>query len=221
MRTRIKICGLKSRSAIVACKDAGADAVGFVFYPPSPRSVTVDQAAELAQHLGPWQTPVALFVNPTAAEVIEVIGQVPTILLQFHGDETSKFCESFARPYIKAIRMKAGVDLLAESKKFGSAQALLLDSWSSGFGGSGHTFDWSLLSEFDQSPQTWILSGGLDCTNVAQAIQQHKVYGVDVSSGVEVSPGLKSETRIAAFCRAVQQADFDQSLKTSVKEQQT
>jgi phosphoribosylanthranilate isomerase len=186
---------------------AGADAVGFVFYPPSPRHVEVKQAAVLARCLGAWQTPVALFVNPQADFVISVIEEIPNVLLQFHGDETPEYCDSFKRPYIKAIRMKAGVDLLAESLRFQTAQALLVDSWSEAYGGTGHTFDWSLLPKAGELKQALVLSGGLDTSNVEQAIHGLRPYGVDVSSGIESARGVKSIEKIEMFCKAVQKAD--------------
>jgi phosphoribosylanthranilate isomerase len=129
------------------------------------------------------------------------------VLLQFHGDESAEFCESFGRPFIKAIRMKAGVDLLVESVRFHAAQALLVDSWSEAYGGTGHTFDWSLLPKPGELRQALVLSGGLDESNVAQAILDLKPYGVDVSSGIESARGVKSIEKIEKFCKAVQKAD--------------
>ncbi len=206
-RTRIKICGLKTPEDVQACVQAGADAVGFVFYPPSVRAISVDHAAELAKAIGPWQTPVALFVNPKIEEVGAVIACIPNVLLQFHGDEPSDFCESFRRPYIKASRMKEGVDLQQESVRYAQAQALLLDSWSEQYGGSGHVFDWSLLTKAGEIAQPLVLSGGLTVQNVAQAIEHSGVYGVDVSSGVESARGVKNRSLIMDFCGAVQLAD--------------
>ncbi|HEX5486684.1 phosphoribosylanthranilate isomerase [Limnobacter sp.] len=209
-RTRIKICGLKTAQAVSACVAAGADAVGFVFYPPSPRAVVPDLAAELASGLGAWQTPVALFVNPEPTLVNEVIRKIPQVLLQFHGDESPDFCEAFGRPYLKAVRMKDGVDVIKESRRYGRAQALLLDSWSDQYGGSGHAFDWTLLPRQSEMSQPLVLSGGLSANNVEMAISQVAPYGVDVSSGVESARGVKSESLIESFCRAVQLADFNQ-----------
>lgn len=209
LRTRIKICGLKTQQAVSACVAAGADAVGFVFYPPSPRSVSPALAAELASGLGAWQTPVALFVNPDPLLVNEVVQRIPQVLLQFHGDETPAFCESFGRPYLKAVRMKDGVHVLEESARFKGAQALLLDSWSEQYGGSGHAFDWTLLPRQSEMSQPLVLSGGLSVNNVAVAISQVAPYGVDVSSGVESARGVKSESLIESFCQAVQRADFN------------
>lgn len=207
MRTRIKLCGFQTEDTVRAATRAGADAVGFVFYPPSPRHVEVRQAGQLARCLGAWQTPVALFVNPQADFVNSVIAEIPNVLLQFHGDESPEFCGSFQRPYLKAIRMKAGVDLRLESSRFHSAQALLVDSWSEAYGGTGHTFDWSLLPKADELKQALVLSGGLDASNVEQAIQGLRPYGVDVSSGIESTRGVKSIEKIEMFCKAVQKAD--------------
>lgn len=207
MRTRIKLCGFQTEETVRAAVQAGADAVGFVFYPPSPRNIDLVQAAHLARCMGAWQTPVALFVNPEADFVHSVIAEIPHVLLQFHGDESADFCESFKRPFIKAIRMKAGVDLLQESEKFQAAQALLVDSWSEAYGGTGHTFDWSLLPKAGELKQALVLSGGLDESNVAQAIVALKPYGVDVSSGIEIARGVKSVEKIEKFCRAVHKAD--------------
>ena len=207
MRTRIKLCGFKTEDTVRAATWAGADAVGFVFYPPSPRHIEVAQAGQLARCLGAWQTPVALFVNPQADFVNSVISEIPNVLLQFHGDESPQFCDSFRRPYIKAIRMKAGVDLRQESVRFHSAQALLVDSWSEAYGGAGHPFDWSLLPKAGELKQALVLSGGLDASNVEQAIHGLRPYGVDVSSGIESARGVKSIEKIEMFCKAVQKAD--------------
>ncbi|HEX4918744.1 MAG TPA: phosphoribosylanthranilate isomerase [Limnobacter sp.] len=207
MRTRIKICGLRTEEAVTACVSAGADAVGFVFYPPSVRNVEPVQARALAKHLGAWQTPVALFVNAQPELVQAVVQGIPNVLLQFHGDETPEYCEGFARPYIKAVRMRPGVDLLVESRRFDKAQALLVDSWSESYGGSGHTFDWSLLPGQGALKQGLVLSGGLDQHNVGHAIGSIRPYGVDVSSGVESTKGIKDLNKIFEFCKAVHRAD--------------
>jgi phosphoribosylanthranilate isomerase len=207
MRTRIKLCGFQTEDTVRATTRAGVDAVGFVFYPPSPRHVEVKQAGQLARCLGAWQTPVALFVNPQADFVNSVIAEIPNVLLQFHGDESPEFCDSFRRPFMKAIRMKAGVDLLRESSRFHSAQALLVDSWSEAYGGTGHTFDWSLLPKAGELKQALVLSGGLDASNVEQAILGLRPYGVDVSSGIESARGVKCIEKIEMFCKLVQKAD--------------
>jgi phosphoribosylanthranilate isomerase len=150
---------------------------------------------------------VALFVNPTAAEVAAVLEAIPNALLQFHGDEPPAFCNQFGQPFMKAIRMKEGVDLRSELDVFHQAQGVLVDSWSEHFGGSGHTFDWSLLAAVSGCGVPLILSGGLSDGNVAEAIKQVKPYGVDVSSGVESHRGVKSPEKIVSFCKAVHEAD--------------
>ena len=200
----------------MACRDAGADAVGFVFYEPSVRFVSPERAAELVHCLGPWQTPVALFVNADRALVQKVIACIPNVLLQFHGDESPEFCESFDRPYLKAIRMKEGTDLIALSQEYSSCSGLLVDSWSEGFGGSGHTFEWSLLPDLSKMAVPMILSGGLNQENICQALSQISPYGVDVSSGVEARRGVKCGTKIKEFCQAVQSADFEKLAVTRV-----
>lgn len=207
MRTRIKICGLRTSEAVQTCVQSGADAVGFVFYAPSPRAITPLDAKPLASLLGPWMTPVALFVNPSVSEVEAVLKAIPNALLQFHGDEPPEFCAQFAQPFMKAIRMRESVNLKQELDRFGQAQGVLVDSWSEHFGGSGHTFDWSLLAEVSGCGLPLILSGGLSDGNVAEAIKQVKPYGVDVSSGVESHRGVKSPDKIASFCKAVHLAD--------------
>ncbi len=210
MRTRIKLCGFSTQDTVLAASKAGADALGFVFYPPSPRHVELDQAVELVRCMGAWQSPVALFVNPEPALVHAVIKRIPQVVLQFHGDESPEFCNGFAHPYVKAVRMKAGVNLLEQSRLFPNAQALLVDSWSESYGGTGHTFDWSLLPKEGELKQGLVLSGGLDETNVANAIQSIKPYGVDVSSGIESQRGVKSIDKIEAFCKAVFAVDAKQ-----------
>lgn len=207
-RTRIKICGLRSQEALQACIQAGADAVGFVLYPPSPRAVDVAQAAQLAKLLPPWVSPVVLLVNPQEDQVQEVIQHIPNALLQFHGDESPAFCGQFKRPFLKAIRMKADTQLSAEAERFAQAQGLLVDSWSEQYGGTGHTFDWRWLDGYGEDHPPLILSGGLEAGNVGEAVKQIQPYGVDVSSGVESQRGVKSLEKIAAFCQAVQAADW-------------
>lgn len=207
MRTRIKLCGFRSLETVQAACQAGADAIGFVFYPQSPRYIDPVYAKGLVQYLGAWQTPVALFVNPEPIQVHEVLRYIPHAVLQFHGEETPELCESFSRPYIKAIRMRLDIDLKEESKRYSCAQALLLDSWSHAYGGTGHTFDWSLLPKAGQLSQPLVLSGGLDVSNVAQAIAHFKPYGVDVSSGIESERGIKNSPKIFEFCKAVYMAD--------------
>jgi phosphoribosylanthranilate isomerase len=202
-RTRIKICGLTNQRDVAAAVLAGADAVGFVFYAPSPRNVEVSFAAALAKDLPPWVSPVALFVNPTQQEVAAVIAQIPPITLQFHADEDNAFCAQFNRPFIKAARMHPGLDLVKFTQSFPDAAAILVDALVDGYGGAGHTFDWALLPKVSTLGKPLILSGGLSSANVAEAIHVVRPYAVDVSSGVERERGVKCPTKIVEFCQAV------------------
>jgi phosphoribosylanthranilate isomerase len=200
--TRIKICGITRAEDLRAAVGYGADALGLVFYEASPRNVTISHAAHLAQATPPFVNLVGLFVNPSVAEVQTVLRHVPLATLQFHGEETPEFCAQFNMPYLKAIRVKAGVDLLQCASDFSSAQGLLLDAHVEGIqGGTGATFDWMLIPK--QMPMPIILSGGLDAKNVAEAIKLVKPYAVDVSSGVEASKGIKDAAKIAAFINEV------------------
>lgn len=198
---RIKICGLTRVQDMQAAVAAGVDAVGLVFYPDSPRHVTIEQAVELCRHVPPFVTIVGLFVNASRAEVHRVIEAVPLNLLQFHGDETADQCEGFGVPYLKAARVRPGVDLLEFAAQFASARALLLDTWTPAYGGSGESFDWSLVPA--SCPLPVILSGGLTPDNVAKAIRQVHPVAVDVSSGVESAKGIKDAAKIRAFVNAV------------------
>jgi phosphoribosylanthranilate isomerase len=204
-RTRIKICGITRIDDLQASVQAGADAVGFVFYPDSPRCVTLDRAAELASRLPPFVTPVALFVNASSDLVQSVANAIPQIVLQFHGDEGAEECRAAQRPYLRAARMAAGFDLLNFASQFPDAQALLLDAHVDGFGGGGKVFDWSLIPR--NVPRPVVLSGGLHAGNVAAGILQVRPLAVDVSSGVEVSKGIKDPLAIRRFCDAVRRAD--------------
>lgn len=198
---RIKICGLTRAEDVQAAVAAGADAIGLVFYPESPRHVSIALAAELCRHIPPFVTVVGLFVNASRAEVHRVIEAVPLNLLQFHGDETVDQCEGFGLPYLRAARVRPGVDLLEFAKQFPSARALLLDTWTPAYGGSGESFDWSLVPS--SCPLPVILSGGLNPDNVAEAIRQVQPVAVDVSSGVESAKGIKDAAKILAFVSAV------------------
>ncbi|MFM8340006.1 MAG: phosphoribosylanthranilate isomerase [Fluviibacter sp.] len=198
---RIKVCGLTRVQDMQAAVAAGVDAVGLVFYPDSPRHVTIEQAVELCRHVPPFVTIVGLFVNASRAEVHRVIEAVPLNLLQFHGDETADQCEGFGVPYLKAARVRPGVDLLEFAAQFASARALLLDTWTPAYGGSGESFDWSLVPA--SCPLPVILSGGLTPDNVAEAIRQVRPVAVDVSSGVESAKGIKDAAKIRAFVSAV------------------
>lgn len=209
MKTRIKICGLTREQDVLAAVAAGADAIGFVFYPPSPRYVTPERAAELARLLPPFVSAVGLFVNAAPAEVERTLATVPLHVLQFHGDEEENYCRSFARPYLKAARVQAGVttkeDLLQYAASFASAQAILLDAFVDGYGGGGKTFDWNLVPEGLSLPL--ILSGGLDADNVGEAVRRVRPAAVDVSSGVEAAKGIKDVAKINAFVAAVVAAE--------------
>jgi phosphoribosylanthranilate isomerase len=208
--TRLKICGITRAEDALAAAHSGADAIGLVFYQLSPRRVSVAQAKLLAGTLPPFVTVVGLFVNAEAAFVREVLAKVPLDLLQFHGDETPEYCAQFERPYLKAIRVKAGVDLLQCASDFRSSKGLLLDAHVEGIpGGTGTAFDWALIPNKLSLPV--ILSGGLDAENVAAAIKQVQPYAVDVSSGVEASKGIKDAAKIAALINEVRRTDVQLS----------
>ncbi len=204
-RTRIKICGLTREADVAAAVEAGADAIGFVLYDKSPRGVSVARAAELARGLPPFVTPVGLFVNASDEHVAAAVAAVPTLLLQFHGDETPQACARPARPYLRAARVAAGFDLLDFATRFAHAQAILLDAHVEGYGGGGKVFDWSLIRS--AVPLPVVLSGGLHAGNVIQGIQQLRPWAVDVSSGVESAKGIKDAEAIRRFCDAVREAD--------------
>lgn len=205
MRTRIKICGITRTEDAQAAARAGADAIGLVFYPPSPRFLSLEWARELRNELAPFVMPVALFVNPTAAEVYTVLERVRPAMLQFHGEETPVFCSQFGVPYIKACRVNPGVDLLEYLRPFSGAAGWLLDSHVEEYGGVGESFDWSLVPAERSHPL--ILSGGLTRENVREAIRRVRPWAVDVSSGVESAKGIKDAARIAAFIAEVRHAD--------------
>ncbi|MBL8385593.1 MAG: phosphoribosylanthranilate isomerase [Burkholderiales bacterium] len=213
MKTRVKICGLTRPEDVDAAVAAGADAVGFVFYPPSPRCVSPETAAALAARLPPFITAVGLFVNAERDAVARIAGIARLQLLQFHGDETPEFCAGFPLPYIKAARVRPGLDLLEFSRKFDRARGILLDAFVQGYGGGGEVFDWSLIPR--EIAGRVVLSGGLHAANVAAGIGALKALaapepaplGVDVSSGVEVAKGVKDGALIRAFIAAVRAAD--------------
>ena len=206
MRTRIKICGLTRPEDVVTAIAAGADALGLVFYSPSPRFVDVEKATALARLVPPFVTTVGLFVNAEPRVVRETLTAVPLHLLQFHGDEDEAYCRQFDRPYVKAARMKPGVDLLQYVSAFPSAQAILLDAFVDGYGGGGKVFDWNLIPP--SLPKPLILSGGLDAGNVGEAIVRVRPAAVDVSSGVEADKGIKDVEKIHAFVSAVRAAEM-------------
>ena len=205
MRTRIKICGLTREADVATACAAGADAVGFVCYPNSPRHVAPQRLRALARELGPFTVPVLLFVNAAPGFVQAARDAVPTAVLQFHGDEQEAECARYGAPYVRAVRMAEGVDLLDCERLFPSAAALLLDTPSEAYGGSGRAFDWSRIPA--RRSVRVILAGGLTSDNVARAVQAVRPYAVDVSTGVEEAPGIKSATRIRQFVDAVRRAD--------------
>jgi phosphoribosylanthranilate isomerase len=205
MRTRIKICGITRAQDARAAAEAGADAIGLVFYPQSPRYLSGERAAEIRDALPPFVQTVALFVNPDAAQVAQVLQRVRPAMLQFHGEETPEFCAQFGVPFVKACRVKPGVDALEYLRPFSRAAAWLFDSYVPQYGGVGESFDWSLLPGTRERPV--ILSGGLSADNVAAAIRRVRPWGVDVSSGVESAKGIKDASRIATFVAEVRNAD--------------
>lgn len=205
LRTRVKICGITRAEDAIAAARAGADAIGLVFYPPSPRYISVERAREIRDVLPPFVQTVALFVNADAAQVAQVIGRVHPAMLQFHGDETPELCGQFGLPFVKACRLKPGVDALEYLRPFSGAAAWLFDSYVPEYGGVGESFDWSLLPAAHERP--FILSGGLARENIAEAIRRVRPWGVDVSSGVESAKGIKDAAKIAAFIAEVRNAD--------------
>jgi phosphoribosylanthranilate isomerase len=205
MRTRVKICGITRQADARASAEAGADAIGLVFYPPSPRFLSVERAVEIRDALPPFVQTVALFVNPDAAQVAQVIGRVKPGMLQFHGEETPQFCAQFGVPFIKACRVKQGLDLIEYLTPFNGAAGWLLDSFVEAYGGVGERFDWSLVPRRLERPL--VLSGGLEHANVAEAVRGLRPWGVDVSSGVESAKGIKDAAKIAAFIAEVRNAD--------------
>lgn len=203
MRTRVKICGLTRREDVQEAARLGADALGFVFYAKSPRAVNVEQAAALVRAVPAFVTTVGLFVDPTEEEVRAVLEQVPLDLLQFHGDEPPVFCSRFGRPYLKAVRVQPGVDLVQYAAAYRESAGLLLDAYVPGVpGGTGQRFDWDLIPEV--LPLPIVLAGGLEPDNVADAIARVRPWAVDVSGGVEAAKGIKDHARMAAFIGAVQ-----------------
>lgn len=201
-RTRVKICGVTRPEDGLHAASCGADAIGLVFYPASPRAVDAARALAVTRALPPFVTVVGLFVDPDPAWVRRVLAKVPLDLLQFHGDESPDACGAFGRPYLKAVAMREGVDLRALARRYGSACGLLLDSYHVAVrGGSGLAFDWSRVPRDLGLPL--VLAGGLTPENVADAVRQVRPYGVDVSSGVEAAKGLKDPARVAAFIRGV------------------
>ena len=200
--TRCKICGITNPHDALAALEYGADALGFVFYPPSPRYVKPAVVAGIIASLPPFVTTTGLFVNAPATDVARIVAITGLDLLQFHGEESAEFCEQFGRPYIKAIGVTTNTDIESEAKRFDSARALLLDTFDPVLkGGTGRTFDWALADSKLSKPI--ILAGGLNPANVRKAIEQINPYAVDVSGGVESSKGKKDPERLKAFLSEV------------------
>jgi len=201
---RVKICGITRREDALAAAQAGADAIGLVFYPPSPRCLALAQARALREALPPFVTAIALFVNPVRDEVERVLAEVRPDALQFHGEEDPAFCRQFGVPYIKACRVRQGTDLLEYFAPFADAQGWLADAYVEAYGGVGAKFDWRQVPAARDRPL--ILSGGLSIANVGEALRVVKPWGVDVSTGVEVAKGIKDATMIEAFIAEVKNA---------------
>jgi phosphoribosylanthranilate isomerase len=205
MNTRVKICGITRVEDALAAARLGVHAIGLVFYAGSPRAVTPAQARIIIDALPPFVMTVGLFVNADAAEVRAVLDDAPVQLLQFHGDETPEFCDGFALPYLRAVRVRAETDLLQYAAEFRAAKGLLLDAWVEGArGGTGTVFDWSLIPR--DLPAPVVLSGGLNPDNVEQAVRQVRPWAVDVSSGVESAKGIKDVRKMEAFMTGVRNA---------------
>jgi phosphoribosylanthranilate isomerase len=205
VKTRIKICGLTREEDVKAAVAVGADAIGFVFYPPSPRYVPPQRAAELVRLIPPFVDVVGLFVNAAPETVLAACNTLPINVLQFHGDEDAAYCRQFGRPYLRAARVRPGLDLVEFARSFPDARGLLLDAFVEGYGGGGHVFDWTLIPP--ALPGFLILSGGLNAGNVGDAVRRVQPVAVDVSSGVEMGKGIKDHAKIAAFVDAVRAAD--------------
>jgi phosphoribosylanthranilate isomerase len=202
LRTRVKICGITRIEDALAAVELGADAIGLVFYAPSPRNVSIAQAKAIVAALPPFVSAVGLFVNEPLDNIKKVLAQVDLNMLQFHGDESVEDCEQINMPYYKAIRVKADTNLIQYAQIYQSAKALLLDTYSeAAVGGTGMVFDWTLIPA--QMPKPVILAGGLNPNNVASAIAQVHPYAVDVSGGVELSKGIKDKDKMTAFMQSV------------------
>ena len=202
MRTRVKICGITRSQDAEFAAEIGVDAIGLVFFEASPRAVTIAQAKKIVAILPPFVSVVALFVDAAASNVNDCLAALPIDMLQFHGDESQEYCAQFSRPYLKAIRMREGIDLVAQSEIYNDACALLLDSYQPGVqGGTGQTFDWSMIKKINKPI---ILAGGLTAENVGGAIKRVHPFAVDVSGGVEEDKGIKAPKKINAFMQEVE-----------------
>jgi phosphoribosylanthranilate isomerase len=206
--TRVKFCGLTRARDVEAAIEIGANAVGFVCYPGSARYVALETLRELAGAVAPFVTPVLLFVNAGDGSVERALEAVPNAMLQFHGDETAAQCARFKRPFLRAVRMADGVDLLDCEREYPSAIGIMVDAPAEGYGGSGRSFDWTRVPAAAVRSKPLVLAGGLTATNVGVAIAAVRPFAVDVSSGIEESPGLKSVEKMRRFFAAVRAADL-------------
>ncbi|MBD3610249.1 MAG: phosphoribosylanthranilate isomerase [Gammaproteobacteria bacterium] len=205
-RTRVKICGITRPEDALAAAEAGADAIGLVFYSRSPRAVTPEQAQAIISRLPPFVAKVALFVDADEHYIQQVVSQLAIDIIQFHGDECSADCGNYGRPYIKAVAMRDGVDVAAYASTYNDSSGLLLDTYHADVkGGSGESFNWERFPGDVDTPL--ILAGGLEANNVFDAIQATRPYAVDVSSGVEVEKGIKDHDKIKHFIEEVRRAD--------------
>ncbi|MFU8789405.1 MAG: phosphoribosylanthranilate isomerase [Methylobacter sp.] len=206
MRTRVKICGFTRVEDAVCAARLGVDAIGLVFYPPSPRHVDIGQAIKIVNALPAFVSVVALFVDEQESRIREVLAQVPIDCLQFHGDESGEACRLYGKRYMKALRMQDGIDIPALAQHYHDASALLLDAYHPGEkGGTGNRFDWNRIPE--QCALPLVLAGGLDAGNARQAVQTVRPYALDISSGVEAGKGLKDALKMAAFIDEVNEGD--------------
>lgn len=206
MRTRVKFCGMTRPEDARAAARLGADAIGLVFYPRSPRAVDIDRARRVVAGLPPFLSVVGLFVDAAPEQVRAVLEAVPIDLLQFHGDECPADCGGFGRPYIKALRVREGTDVAAYARSYADAAGLLVDAWQPHVpGGTGTAFDWSLIPPDLACPL--ILAGGLTPDNVAAAVERVRPYAVDVSGGIEADKGIKDAAKMAAFIREVNRVE--------------
>jgi phosphoribosylanthranilate isomerase len=204
--TRIKICGITRPEDALAAASSGADAIGLVFYAPSPRAVSVEQAADIVANLPPFVTVVALFVDEPLVSIERTLARIPVDLVQFHGNETPDFCHQLDHPWIKALRVRPGMDIASVCQQYNKARGVVLDSWQEGVpGGTGKAFDWNIAAGDLSLPV--VLAGGLHEYNVGEAITALRPAAVDVSSGVEHSPGIKDAHKIRRFIAAVRAAD--------------
>ena len=205
-RTRVKICGITRPEDGLEAANAGADAIGLVFWGHSPRAVSISRAAEICRALPAFVSVVALTVDAKETLVKQIVDELPIDLLQFHGDETPEMCESYNKPYLKALRMRPGLPFVEEVEKYSNARAVLTDTYRKGVpGGTGESFDWDLIP--NECSSRIVLAGGLNPSNATSAVQTVRPYAVDVSGGVEASPGIKEKSKIIEFINAVRDAD--------------